>query len=67
MCDALNVLGSRSVRGWCYIEEDNRWEGKWCEGMRWGRGVQFDRNGVVVYDGKWLMSAVSRQGVREVS
>lgn len=22
--------------------------------MRWGRGVQFDRNGVVVYDGEWL-------------
>ena len=30
------------------------YEGEWCEGMRWGRGKQYDRNGVVVYDGEWL-------------
>ena len=30
------------------------YEGEWCEGLRWGRGVLFDRNGVVVYDGEWL-------------
>ena len=30
------------------------YEGEWCDGMRWGRGVQLDRNGVVVYDGEWL-------------
>ena len=30
------------------------YEGEWCDGMRWGRGVQYDRNGVVVYDGEWL-------------
>ena len=30
------------------------YEGEWCDGGRWGRGVQYDRNGVVVYDGEWL-------------
>ena len=30
------------------------YEGEWCDGIRWGRGVQYDRNGVVVYDSEWL-------------
>ena len=30
------------------------YEGEWCEGKRWGRGIQYDRNGVVVFDGEWL-------------
>lgn len=28
--------------------------GEWCNGMRWGRGVQFDRNGVEMRDGEWI-------------
>ena len=30
------------------------YEGEWVEGKRWGRGKQYDRNGVVVYDGEWM-------------
>ena len=30
------------------------YEGEWCEGMRWGRGTQYNRNGKIVYDGEWL-------------
>ena len=30
------------------------YEGEWCEGMRWGRGVKFDRSRSVVFDGEWL-------------
>ena len=30
------------------------YEGEWCDGKRWGRGVQYDRTGGVVYDGEWL-------------
>ena len=30
------------------------YEGEWCNGMRWGRGVQYDQNGSVVFDGEWL-------------
>ena len=31
------------------------YEGVVCEGKRWGRGVQYDRNGDVVIDGEWLV------------
>ena len=30
------------------------YKGEWCEGKRWGRGVQFDRNGKTVRDGEWI-------------
>ena len=30
------------------------YEGCWCDGSRWGRGVQYDRKGDVVYRGEWL-------------
>ena len=30
------------------------YEGEWCDGKRWGHGVQYDRTGGVVYDGEWL-------------
>ena len=30
------------------------YEGEWCEGKRWGRGVQYDRTGNIVYDGEWF-------------
>ena len=32
--------------------------------MRWGRGVQYDRNGVVVYDGEWLNDAPLEKRVK---
>ncbi|KAK8820169.1 hypothetical protein WA577_006236 [Blastocystis sp. JDR] len=30
------------------------YEGEWCGGKRWGRGVQYDRRGNTVFDGEWL-------------
>ena len=30
------------------------YEGEWCEGRRWGRGVQYDRNGDTILDGEWI-------------
>ena len=30
------------------------YEGEWCEGKRWGRGVQYDRKGSTVYKGEWF-------------
>ena len=32
------------------------YEGELCKGMRCGRGVQYDRTGVVVYDGEWSLN-----------
>ncbi|KAK8827272.1 hypothetical protein WA556_000897, partial [Blastocystis sp. ATCC 50177/Nand II] len=30
------------------------YEGGWCEGMRWGRGTHYDRNGNIVFAGEWM-------------
>ena len=30
------------------------YDGEWCEGKRWGRGVQYDRNGNALCDGEWM-------------
>ena len=30
------------------------YKGEWCEGKRWGRGIQYDRNGNTVFDGEWM-------------
>ena len=30
------------------------YDGGICNGMRWGRGVHYDRSGLVVFDGEWL-------------
>ena len=30
------------------------YEGEWCEGKKWGRGVQYNRSGKTVFDGEWM-------------
>ena len=30
------------------------YEGEWCEGKRWGRGIQYDRTGKTVFEGEWV-------------
>ena len=30
------------------------YDGEWCEGKRWGRGIQYDRKGNIVFDGEWM-------------
>ena len=30
------------------------YKGEICEGKRWGRGIQYDRNGKIVFDGEWM-------------
>ena len=30
------------------------YEGEWFDGMRWGRGVQYDRTGKIMFDGEWV-------------
>ena len=32
------------------------YEGEWCGGNRWGKGVHYDRNGNVTYSGEWINS-----------
>ena len=46
----VNVCYGRSYSDIERIE----YEGGICHGMRWGRGVQYDRSGLVVFDGEWM-------------
>ena len=39
----------------CYSDiQKVEYEGEWCDGKRWGRGVQFDRKGDLMFDGEWV-------------
>ena len=40
---------------WYYSDiQKVEYEGEWCEGKRWGRGIQYNRKGEVQYDGEWV-------------
>ena len=39
------------------------YEGEWCEGKRWGRGIQFDRTGRTVFEGEWVNDKQSSKRV----
>ena len=54
--EGFRIDGKSVCYGRTYYSDISRveYEGEWCDGMRWGRGIQYDRNGVVVYDGEWL-------------
>ena len=39
------------------------YKGELCEGKRWGHGVQYDRNGRVVYDGDWMNNEVMEKRI----
>ena len=47
----VNVCYGRS-----YYPENQKveYEGEICEGKRWGRGIQSDRNGNIVFEGEWM-------------
>ena len=56
----LNVCyGTRYYADIGVIEYD----GEWCDGKRWGRGIQYDRNGEVMYDGEWKSDVYSRSRI----
>ena len=54
--EGFRIDGKSVCYGRTYYSDISRveYEGEWCDGGRWGRGIQYDRNGVVVYDGEWL-------------
>ena len=39
------------------------YEGEWCEGKRLGRGIQYDRNGNIVFEGEWVNDEHAEQRV----
>ena len=40
------------------------YDGEWCNGVRWGKGIQYDRLGCVVYRGEWLNDSLMERSVR---
>lgn len=54
--EGIRVNGLFECFGTLYYSEPcRRWStrGEWCGGKRNGQGIQFDRNGKVVYEGPW--------------
>ena len=54
--EGFQINGVHVCYGRAYYADLSKiaYEGEWCEGMRWGRGIQYNRNGKIVYDGEWL-------------
>ena len=54
--EGFQINGVHACYGRAYYADLSKmeYEGEWCEGMRWGRGTQYNRNGEIVYDGEWL-------------
>ena len=54
--EGFQINGVHVCYGRAYYADLSKiaYEGEWCEGMRWGRGTQYNRNGKIVYDGEWL-------------
>ena len=56
MYDGFRLKEVNVCYGTRYYSDIQRveYEGEWCEGKRWGRGIQYDRNGKTVFDGEWV-------------
>ena len=54
--EGFRIGGVNMCYGRSYYSDIERieYEGGICHDMRWGRGVQYDRRGRVVFDGEWL-------------
>ena len=56
MYEGFRIRGVNVCYGRSYYSDIGvvEYEGENCEGKRWGRGTQYDRTGVVIYEGGWL-------------
>ena len=56
MYEGFSVFGKASLYGTEYdaVTHSIIYQGTFCDDCRCGRGVQYDRNGNVVYDGEWV-------------
>ena len=56
MYEGFRIGGMNVCYGILYNRDSQKaeYEGGICNGKRWGRGIEFDRNGNPVYDGEWL-------------
>lgn len=54
--EGFRIGGMNVCYGILYNRDSQKaeYEGGFCNGKRWGRGTEYDRNGNPVYDGEWL-------------
>ena len=54
--EGFRIRGVNVCYGRSYYSEVGviEYDGEICEGKRWGRGIQYDRNGKTVFDGEWM-------------
>ena len=54
--EGFRIRGVNVCYGRSYYSEVGviEYEGGICEGKRWGRGIQYDRNGNTMVDGEWM-------------
>ena len=56
MYEGFQIGANHSCYGTQYYSDIQKveYEGEWFEGKRWGRGVQYNRNGNTVFGGEWM-------------
>ena len=54
--EGFRIGSENTLYGTLYYSDIQKieYEGNWCAGKRWGRGIQYDRTGRVVYEGEWV-------------
>ena len=54
--EGFRIRGVNVCYGTQYYSDIQKveYEGEWFDGMRWGRGVQYDRTGKIMFDGEWV-------------
>ena len=54
--EGFRIGSENTLYGTVYYSDIQKieYEGNWCTGKRWGRGILYYRNGKVVYDGEWI-------------
>ena len=54
--EGFRIRGVNVCYGTKYYSDVQKveYKGGICEGKRWGRGIQYDRNGKTVFDGEWM-------------
>ena len=55
-CEGFMIGEAYVCYGTRYYSDIQRveYEGEWCGGKRWRKGVQYDRRGYTVFEGEWL-------------
>ena len=54
--EGFRIRGVNVCYGTQYYSDIQKveYEGEWFDGMRWGRGIQYDRSSKTVFDGEWV-------------